>query len=60
MKNFISTNTKEVKFCFSLPIGPSNIVQDKNNNILAKLLYYVYHSPAPFQDNEKGCPLITS
>ena len=37
VNNFITTNMKEVKFCFSLLIGPNRIVEQENNNILVSL-----------------------
>ena len=38
MNNYISTNGKEVKFCFSPPIGPNKIVQQENKNILDEIV----------------------
>ena len=40
--DFISTNRKEVKFCFSLSIGSNKIVQQENNNILGGILVSVF------------------
>ena len=42
MNNFISTNRKEVKFCFSLPNGPNKIVTQENNNILGETLVSLF------------------
>ena len=40
--NFISTNRKDVKFCFSPPSGPSKIVQQENINILGEILVLMF------------------
>ena len=40
---FISTNKKQVKYCFSFPIGPNKIVQQKNNNILDEILVSLFY-----------------
>jgi len=43
MNNSISNNRKEVKFCFSPPIGPNKIVQQENNNILDEILVSLFN-----------------
>ena len=40
MNKFNSTNMKEVKFVFSLLLGPNKIVQQQNNNILGEILVF--------------------
>ena len=42
MNNIISTNRIEVKFSFSLPIGPNKIVQKEISNILDEILVHCF------------------
>ena len=54
MNNFNTTNRKEVKFCFCLPIGPNKIVQQENNDIFGEILgslSSVFLNPFPGNNN---------
>ena len=42
MNNFITTNKKEVKFCFSLPIGPNTIFSKKTKIFMVKFLFLFF------------------
>ena len=42
MNYVITTNKKEVKFCFSLPIGPNTIYNKKTKMFLVKFLFYCF------------------
>ena len=53
MNNFIAINRKEVKFLFSLNIGPNKIVQQENNNILDDLFFFFYPFPGDNNENSK-------
>ena len=39
MNNVITTNKKEVMFCFSLPIGPNTIFNKKTKIFLVKSIF---------------------
>ena len=44
INNLSSTNRKDVKLCFSPPIGPNKIVQQENKNILDEIVVSLFNS----------------
>ena len=42
MNNCIATNRKTEQFCFSLTIGPNEVVQQESNNILGEILVSLF------------------
>ena len=54
MNNFISTNRKDVEFCFSPPIGPNKIVQQENKITLDEIvvsLFNCFQNPLPEKES---------